>query len=321
MNAHIAINFHYVGVKKMPFSGINGVSTEGFRNILVKLSKTHSFVSLKDIIDALQKGKKIKENACIITFDDGLRCQYENALSVLDEMNIPGVFFVLGSPYMHRKAANVHKLHWVRANLGDGKIMSFIDDFFDKGRIKIRLESVDVSVAQESYRYDTLPVAKLKYFLNYMADAIFVEELLDSLFDYMGLIEGDFADKFYMDRDMVHNLAQRSMLGAHTVSHRPVAKMSLLEAEEELKKSKEILAEIGGCDIEAISYPLGNADAVSRESGDLAKKIGYKVGWTMERALNITTEDPLLFARIDANDIEKIPNLMSRLRYFKENNL
>ena len=70
--------------------------------------------------------------------------------------------------------------------------------------------------------------------------------------------------------------------------------------------------------IDAVSYPQGSISAVSKEVAHLAKKAGYKCGWTMERALNLTIEDPFLFARIDYSDFHKVEKFSYRKNFHEE---
>ncbi len=312
---HIGINFHYVGMPAMPHEGIFGYSTEGFRECLADLARRFELLSLEDVLDATVSGGTLPEKACLITFDDGLKCQYEEALPVMDQLGAGGAFFASGIPYRYGKGLQVHKIHWVRARLGDEFILGVIEKMAGKGQVPSRPSDVDVRTAYICNPYDSPGAARLKYFLSYVLDPEKVDALLGILLEHAGMSEEDFLSFYYMSAGMIRDLAARKMLGSHAMSHRPLARMSAAEVFRELRESREILEGTAGTAVRAVSYPFGVADAVDRMVGDKAAEAGYAVGYTMEMAYNEGTEDPLLYARVDAKDIGKIPGLKARRQH------
>lgn len=57
-----------------------------------------------------------KRNSCLITFDDGLKCHYEIVFKLMKEYNFPVHFFISSQPLKEKKAIEVHKSQYVRAN-------------------------------------------------------------------------------------------------------------------------------------------------------------------------------------------------------------
>jgi peptidoglycan/xylan/chitin deacetylase (PgdA/CDA1 family) len=312
---HVAVNFHYVGMPALPHPGIHGYDVQGFRECLTGIGRRCDFVSLPDVLQAVESGGELPESSCLVTFDDGMRCQYEHALPVLEALGIAAAFFVSGDPLANGRAAAVHKLHWSRANLGDAAVMAFIEKLAQRAEGLPHPREVDMAAAADSYRYDEPETARLKFYLNYQMPDAFVEELLRDLFEHMQLVEADFAADFYMSRDMVRDLAARDMLGSHAITHRPLAKMSVQRARAELAESGRLLEAIGGRPIRAVSYPLGNRDAVSPAVAEQAEAAGYSAGYTMERACNVDLRQPLLLGRVDARDADGIADLPARSRY------
>ena len=107
---YLVFNFHYVGMPAMPHPGIHGLDTEGFVSGLRDLAARYTMVSLDQIEAAVQGGETLPANACLITFDDGLKCQYEVALPILDELKIPAAAVLAGlslsePPRRHRAQA------------------------------------------------------------------------------------------------------------------------------------------------------------------------------------------------------------------------
>ena len=131
----------------------------------------------------------------------------------------------------------------------------------------------------------------------------------------METTEEQFLATYYMSQDMVRELASRGMLGSHAMGHRPLALMPRADIHAEMAESKQILEDITGREIDAVSYPFGTPDAVNRTVAECAAEAGYSVGYTMESAINCDVADPLLYARIDAVDVPRIPSLPPRGRY------
>lgn len=75
--------------------GPGTISTELFRNQLSFLESRHyNFISL-DEFKAYMEGAAVPDNAVLVTFDDGYESFYTNAYPVLQQLDIPGVSFVI----------------------------------------------------------------------------------------------------------------------------------------------------------------------------------------------------------------------------------
>ena len=96
----LVINFHYIHEEdKYSFPGIYPTSVARLASQLEQISEHFHFISQDDLSGAVDGQKTLPERCCLITFDDGLRDQYENALPLLMEKGIPAVFFVNALPY------------------------------------------------------------------------------------------------------------------------------------------------------------------------------------------------------------------------------
>lgn len=122
----LVATFHYVGMPETPFAGIHGLSGDQFRAAVTKLAEAWNVVSLADLRRYLSADAPLPDRCCLITFDDGLRCQFEVALPILEDLSLPAVFFVMGAPYARNAAAIVHKLHYIRAYAGDAAVTEAI---------------------------------------------------------------------------------------------------------------------------------------------------------------------------------------------------
>ena len=97
------------------------------------LYKLINFVGRNNILNADEffhryKENKLSETDVCITFDDALKCQYDIAVPVLEDINIKAFFFVYSSIFTaNPHSFEVHK--YFRTNFYD-HVDRFYDEFF-----------------------------------------------------------------------------------------------------------------------------------------------------------------------------------------------
>ncbi len=313
-----AVNFHYVGMPEYPHAGINSLSVEKFRAILEGLGRDFEMIGLPELARHLNDDSFAGGEYCLVTFDDGLRCQAETALPELQRLGVPAGFFVQSGPRAHGLAAATHKLHYLRATRGDETLFEALEGARNQGLVDSSPAELDRDTIARHYRYDAPEAAALKFFFNYHLDADQAATVLDVLFDRCGIDEAAFVNDFYMTREQIRGIGSLGAAGSHGVTHRPLARLSPEGAARELSESRRDLEEWCGAPVQFVSYPFGNEKAVNQDVGALARAAGYDGAFTMERAKNRTAADPLLFARIDVLDIGDHAGLPFRSRYLQE---
>jgi peptidoglycan/xylan/chitin deacetylase (PgdA/CDA1 family) len=301
----LVVNYHYVA-EDSPAAprAVFPVTVDGLAAQLEELGRRCEPVSRDRLLSTIQGNGDLPEAACLITFDDGLRSQYELALPVLERLGIPGVFFVPGRPLAEGKALYVHKVHRLREELGDAALASLAD-----------AHGVTEAAAREQYAYDTPEAARVKYALNMRLPLAERDDAVAELFASVAPSEAEFCAELYMSRGEVRELEQRhGAVGAHSYAHEPLALLAPERLRGDLEASAQTLEDVTGSRPRAVSYPHGSRDAVTHAVAEAAEAAGFRAGFTMERALNATLEQPLLLARIDANDapggsrpLEEIP--------------
>lgn len=313
-----AVNFHYVGMPDYPHGGVNSLGVEKFGEILEKIGRDFEFIGLPELARLLKADDISGANYCLVTFDDGLRCQSEIALPELRRLGVPAAFFVQSGPQAHGKSAATHKLHYLRATRGDDTLFAALEKARSDGLLDSSPSELDRETIGRHYRYDAPEAAALKFFFNYHLDAEKAERVLEVLFVSCGVDEGAFVQEFYMSRDQIREIGSLGAVGSHGVSHRPLSRLSREKAVCELAESRRDLEAWSGATVNFVSYPFGNEKAVNKEVGVMAAEAGYAGGFTMERAKNRTAADPLLLARIDVLDIDGHAGLPFRSRYWQE---
>ena len=297
----LAVSYHYV-VERPPDQprAIFPVTTASLAAQIELLGADFTFVSRDQLLGAVAGRRELPERACLLTFDDGLRCQVELALPVLERLGAPAVFFVPGAPLAERRVLAVHKLHALRERLPEDEFEVRLDAALAAAGAEP--PAVAVEHARRHYRYDTPSAARVKYLLNMALPRRVRDEVVESLFA-AEFAEQVFAEQLYADRNQIAELERdHRAIGSHSYAHEPLTALSDDELPRDLRRAREFLAEVTGSPPLALSYPYGTASTVDRRVAAAARGAGFVAGFTMERRMNETLDEPLLLARLDTND-------------------
>jgi peptidoglycan/xylan/chitin deacetylase (PgdA/CDA1 family) len=292
----LAVGYHYVA-ERTPEAprAIFPVTTGRLAAQIEELSREYELVSRDELLAAVTGDAGLPDRACVLTFDDGLRCQYELALPVLERLGAPAIFFVPGRPLGERRVLEVHKLHALRERLADDEL---------RWRLPDDLPEVSPAEAQAHYRYDTPEAAALKFLLNIRLPTERRRELVDSLFAAEFPDEGTVAEELYMARDEVEALErEHRAIGAHSYAHQPLSTLSNGELDGDLERVTRLLEEVTGSRPRAFSYPYGTPEAVDPRAAAGLDAAGYRIAFTMRREVNANLAEPLLLGRLDTNDL------------------
>jgi len=300
----IAINYHYIRpVFDHPYPGIYGVTPVQFERQLRMLSRGGTFVSAVQLRDAIRGVAELPEKSIIVTFDDGLREQYEHAWPVLLRLGVPAIFFVNTAPIAEAKITEVHKIHLLRSYVAPEEFLRMLHDQARNLGVSLDLH-IDSNKAAFHYKYDSAEVARLKYLLNFLLTprerSLLIETCFRSVFPER---EAEMSRALYFTKAQLAELGAHRCLGTHAHEHVPLGLLPFGDAREQLRRSVALLEDWGGDRPIALSYPYGSQEACSLEVATLAAQEGIKFAFTMERAGNPELTMPLFLARFDNNDL------------------
>ena len=300
----IAVNYHYVRPSfDHPYPSIYGVTPSQLKSQLETLGGAGVFVSAQQVAEAVKGARRLPDNSILVTFDDGLREQYDIAWPVLERLGIPAVFFANTFPIANRMVSQVHKIHLLRAHIAPAEFLSSLRRQACQLGIELELQEA-VEEAIEQYPYDTPENARLKHLLNFLLPPFDRERLVDTCFDeaFPGQ-EAEISGKLYMDVEQIRSLGRQGCLGSHAHEHVPLGLLPSTTVEEQIRLSLLYLERWAGARPFAMSYPYGSREACSSEVGEIAARLGISFALTMERAGNINLDHPLHLARFDSNDL------------------
>lgn len=115
-----------------------------------------------------------------------------------------------------------------------------------------------------------------------------------------------------MDAVMIREwLAAGHEIGAHTLTHPMLTRLTLRDAREEIFASKKKLEDMFGAPIRHFSYPFGDRNDAIR---DLVEDAGYETACTTDFGMNTATTPPLDLKRVMARHQSiSIKSLKARL--------
>lgn len=294
-------NYHYIREDfNAPFPSIFGVTPDAFENQITLLKSTGKFISpdyLTENIDAILNAD---DNYILITFDDGLKEQYELAKPILDRHDIQALYFVNSINHIEKEVSLVHKIHLVRSETEPTFLLNYIETKLSDCDVK--LSETETEKALLHYNYDDADSASLKYLLNFKLTSIQLKTVIDSLFSER-FDSGKICTDLYMNQQQLQDLANGNMLGNHTHSHFALGLLSPEVIEAEISKTIRFLNTFKKNEDLTISYPYGAMEACVSPVPETAAALGHKIGFTMERGSNVVGAEKLLLKRFDCNDL------------------
>ena len=288
-------NYHYIRNNfKSKYPSIFGLTPKMFKRQLLKLKGIGMFVHPDELLTNSEDIFESPQIYFLVTFDDGLKEQYELALPILKQLEVPALFFVNSLNFMEKKVSLVHKIHLLRSVVSPDYMLEKLQG--------LELTLLEKDKAISHYNYDTEQNALLKYMLNfklsYKEQISFINTLFPNFFD-----EEKVVDDLYMNEQQLRVIAESGWLGSHTHSHLPLGDQTEEVIKKELTITKQYLENLTNKEISFVSYPYGNEDACKKPVPKLAEEAGYKVGFTMERGANTNAVQMLTLKRFDCNDL------------------
>ncbi len=262
--------FHRVcppsGKKPVPGASDIEYSPEQFERTLNHLLKReYQFISLDDLYEGLQE-KSLHQKFAVITFDDGYADNYTIAYPILKQKQIPFAVYVTTS-FPDQNAI----LWWY-----------LLEDLLD------REEEICIRNDEAEERFDlrkpdqrtqaSLTIRRIMKSSNPQDFARNVE----NIFTENGLDPLSKVKTLAMSWDQLARLNADPLatIGAHTVNHYLLSRLTEEQAKQEISTARENLAARLHHPIEHFAYPFGGISAAGEREFRLVKEMGFKTAVT-----------------------------------------
>ena len=262
-------------------------TVEGFTAQVEYLHNHFNIVSLDQVTEWLTTGKQdIPDYPALITFDDGYRDNYLNAFPILREKQIPAVIF-LATDYI-------------------GEAVPFAWDLAAYCFYHTTYDSADLPFeGQQSWQDQKQKDLVLKNWIDQlkyrphkeMKDAI---QRLPEILDVS--IPNDAFSKLHLTWDEVREMHKNGIyIGAHTMSHPILTRVSLDKVEHELRGSKERIEAELNTSVGSFAYPNGQLTDFNPEIEQITRNSGFSTAFSLVSgipSLKNIRENPFAIQRI-----------------------
>lgn len=230
-------------------------------------------VTLDEAVARLSRATNMKP--CVaLTFDDGTRDTAQVALPILARHKAPFSVFVT-TGFADRSA----RMWWLELEEAIGAL----------ARVKLAVggENVDLPArnpAEKAQAFTTV------YRLLRAGDEPTLLSACRDLCDQAGLDPASIVDEACLPWSGVRALADHPLvtIGAHTLTHPRLAKLSAEASAREMRESRAIIARETGREVAHLAYPVGDPSSAGKREFEAARAIGFRSA--------LTTRPGMLFA-------------------------
>ncbi len=253
--------------------------------ILVLKAQGYRFIRLDEIAGELAR-PQAAPFACF-TLDDGCRDNAVFAEPVFTRHGVPLTIF-LAKGFVDV----THSMWWQTLDA----LLNKVDRLdFDFGKGPTTLPAA--TNAEKLIAFD-----RIADFIN-STDETEAVARLDAVARKAGIDPLGITRALTMREDELRALAKNPLVsyGAHTISHRGLARLSAQEAEREIAESVTRVAEIAGTAPTAFAYPYGDGRSVSDATRGMMKSLGIEIAVTTRPGTLTVATDATATPRISLN--------------------
>lgn len=217
-----AIMFHHFHNEKHPV-GQGSLSAECFDALLSKIKARCNILSSDEYIHKCLHNKLSETDICL-TFDDGLKCQYDVALPVLDAWDLKAFFFIPSQPLVG-KAINLEWHRYFRSAFYDD-IDVFYEEFFEvctracPTELSRALSYCGSNVYRKEHSFYSANDRLYRYFRDHCVDIETFDQIMFVMMRGKLLRYDELMNLLWMSKHEVKNLSKFGHeIGLHTHTH------------------------------------------------------------------------------------------------------
>jgi peptidoglycan/xylan/chitin deacetylase (PgdA/CDA1 family) len=225
----------------------------------------------------------LRDGDLCLTFDDALRCQYDVALPVMDDLGLTAFWFVYSSVFEGgREPLEIFRYFRTVAFPDIDAFYAAFDaavaqsDYAELARTK--LAGVDIASHLTEATFYTLADRRFRYMRDLVLGPACYEAVMWQMIRSAGFEHSIPSDLLWLDNDNLRDLAVRGhAIGLHSYSHPTrLADLTPERQREEYARNADHLTRVVGTLPITMSHPCGSYTA---ETLDLLKAMGIRLGF------------------------------------------
>jgi peptidoglycan/xylan/chitin deacetylase (PgdA/CDA1 family) len=258
------------------------LSRAAFVRQMLHLRDHYECLPLRDALRALRAGALTQPTACV-TFDDGYLNNRTIAYPVLEELGIPATIYVTTGLLDARRALWTTHLELA---LVQGPTRTIRLDVLGLGEATAGIPEAATLARALVERLKLLPANERASALGAI-EAQCDEPVIPDTFEFMT----------WSDVDVLANSGLVD-IGAHTVSHEIVSRLSADALELEIGQSVASISARTGRSVESFAYPNGRAIDFDGRSRAVLQRLGCESAVSTIEGLNARGADPFALRRV-----------------------
>jgi peptidoglycan/xylan/chitin deacetylase (PgdA/CDA1 family) len=273
------------------------VDRDTFARQMQALKRWFRVLSEEEFAEQLARRAPFPRASCVITFDDGWRDNFTNALPILDAHQLPALIFLpvnyIGRQRIFWQEGLTHLLLRVTAEVRA--------DPSRRHALQALLASAGIAHVTDITGVDPRPqilavVASLKALTRTEMGA-----LIDALARELGVSMDDFAqiDGFIDWAQVAEMTRKRIAFGGHGAEHLLLTHVSPEEVVCEMRTARQVLEERLGQRLRSFSYPNGY---FTPGIVNTLQACGYRLGFSTDGGLVTCDDDPLTVRRFNVHE-------------------
>lgn len=228
------------------------IEVDYFRDLLADLKSRGPCLSIDEVVEYQRKGAGYPTNSFCITFDDGFENNLSVAGPVLDDLDLPAVF------YMTTDFIENGTMSWTDQG-------EYVLEITDKPVITLPWNNQSVPIATSDEKIAAMTAMRKYIFEDETRDP---HALMDWLYDTLGQprvqTTDDPLDK-KLSWDQVREMGAHPLftVGGHTHTHPIMSGLSPADLDREIDTSLSLLKDKAGIETKHYAYPQGQANHYS----------------------------------------------------------
>lgn len=265
-----------------------------FQRHVEYLKRHHRIISLEDIVDAFQQGRKAPEGAVVITFDDGYKSNYNLAFPVLRKFNAPATIFLTTSFVDEKKYLWTDRIEYAISKSGSARFE--LNAGHGRGGGPWVVETGNPELKRASERNIRNKIKAMP-----QDERFEVIETLEKRLGHQLSADPRPSDIYQsLDWEDVREMRASGLIsmGSHSHSHPILSRCGPEDLKAEVLTSKKLIEERIGASCRLFCYPNGQMGDFDSRTKDMLRSSGFACALTTVPGLNSQATDIFELKRI-----------------------